>query len=220
MSPYPRNSYIARPPPLACWSVPFFLYFAHAGLRGSLPATTHELQHMHAYFTMPLWRAPPDVLNPVSSSYRPMGGLFYRSLYAAAGFHPLPFRCLLRPAYRESAACVSPAADAVRLREAALLGTLLAQLSRGNVRPVLQYRHHLRHPLLYVLMLALTLYAGCRRKGGGLAGRAWAGLVVLDVPALQSKEMAWSLPAILLLYEAVYGEFERMAWSAAWLPAW
>lgn len=195
-------------------AVGFFLYFAHAGLRGYFTGDDlMNIQKMHGYFITPFWRVVLDVFNPMTASYRPLGGLFYRSLYAIAGFHPLPFRCAcfallivnLLLAYR-----------LLRLLsgsiEAALLGTLALSyhgemyglyFNTGTVYDILCFTF---------VTLALTLYATCRRKGGGLGWAAWIGLMALDLCALQSKEMAWSLPVILLLYEVVL--VERSPWPA------
>ena len=200
----PLRKFLHAAAPLA--PVLFFLCFAYPGLGAYFTGDDlMNIQHMHGYFTKPFWRVVLDVFNPMTSSYRPMGGLFYRSLYAVAGFHPLPFRiaCFalltgnLLLAYRLLRMLTGS-------REAALVGTLILSyhaemyglyFNTGTVYDILCFTF---------VTLALTLYVGCRQNGGGLGWRVWAGLVALDVFALQSKEMAWMLPAFLLLYEGIW----------------
>ncbi len=184
----------------------FFLSFAYPGLRAYFTGDDlMNLQKMHGYFTTTPARVALEVFNPVSSSYRPMGGLFYRALYAAAGFHALPFRCAC------FALLLANLWMAYRLlrflsgsSEAALLGTLVFSYHAG------MYGLYFNTGTVYdilcftFLTLAMTVYVRCRRKFGGMAWQGWAGLMVLDLLALQSKEMAWTLPAILLLYEVLY----------------
>lgn len=184
----------------------FFLALAYPGLRAYFTGDDlMNLQKMHGYFSTSPARVALEVANPLSSSYRPMGGLFYRVLYAAAGFHPLPFRCAC------FALLLANLWIAWRLllflsgsREAALLGTLVLSyhaemyglyFNTGTVYDILCFTF---------VALAITVYIRCRRKFGGMAWQGWAGLILLDLLALQSKEMAWTLPAILLLYELLY----------------
>ncbi len=189
----------------------FFLSFAHAGLRAYFTGDDFmNLQKMHGYFTTSPARVALEVFNPLSSSYRPMGGLVYRALYAAAGFRPLPFRCAC---FALLLANLWIAYRLLRLlsgsSEAALLGTLVLSyhaemygiyFNTGTVYDILCFSF---------LTLAMTVYVRCRRKFGGLSWQGWASLVVLDLLALQSKEMAWTLPAILLLYEVLYFWVDR-----------
>ncbi len=218
----PRAKTFRRAAPLLLVAL-FFLYFAHAGLRGYFTGDDlMNIQKMHGYFTTPFWRVVLDVLNPLTASYRPMGGLFYRSLYAAAGFHPLPFRCAC------FALLIANLLLAYRLlrvlsgsTEAAVLGTLV--LSYHGAMYGLYFNSGTVYDILCFtfVTLALTLCVSCRRKGGGLGWAGWTGLAALDLLALQSKEMAWTLPAILLLYEVLYfgvrwdGFARRMAPCAA-----
>ena len=201
----------------------FFLAFAWPGLNAWFTGDDlMNIQKLHGYFTTPLSRVVLDAVNPLTSAYRPMGGLFYRLLYALVGFHPLPFRiaCMillvvnLLLAYRLQRLLA-------RSTAAALIGTLLFSyhaemyglyFNTGTVYDILCFTF---------VALALILYVRRRRKEGGLGTAAWVGLLALDLLALQSKEMAWTLPAMLFLYEALYfglrreGILRRMAPVAA-----
>lgn len=65
-------------------------WFAGAGLEAYF--STDDTMNLYGYWSKP-WR---DLLianlTYYSPFYRPLGGLFYRSMFAAFGFHPFPFR--------------------------------------------------------------------------------------------------------------------------------
>ena len=62
-------------------------------IRGGLASwfDSDDLMNLHFYWTRPWSALLKANLAFWSSYYRPAGGLFYRSIYALWGFHPLPF---------------------------------------------------------------------------------------------------------------------------------
>ena len=198
----------------------FFLYFAQPGLQAYFTGDDlMNIQKLHGYFTTPFWRVVLDVLNPLTSAYRPMGGLFYRSLYAVVGFQPLPFRCAC------FALLIVNLVLAYRLlrllsgsTEAAVLGTLVLSYHAA------MYGLYFNTGTIYDILcftfftLALTLYARRRQQGLWLGWTNWAALLLLDLFALDAKEMAWTLPAILFLYEALYHGPGRQRWARRLAP--
>ena len=68
----------------------WFLFLVSGGLRCWFDAD--DLMNMCYYWTKPWSALLKANLAFWSSYYRPAGGLFYRSIYALWGFHPLPFR--------------------------------------------------------------------------------------------------------------------------------
>ncbi len=71
---------------LAVW----FLYFAGAGLWA--PFSGDDLMNLHGYLARPFGTLLLDNLRYWSTAYRPLGGLFYATIYRFFGFDPLPFR--------------------------------------------------------------------------------------------------------------------------------
>jgi hypothetical protein len=146
-----------------------------------------------------------DNLRYWSTSYRPLGGLFYVALYRWFGFNPLPFRV----------ACFGLLALNLGLlwrftlrlsgsREVAFLALLLAgyhawfvdlYYSTGAVYDLLCYSFYLG---------AFTLYVGVRGRGLALDSRHLGILTALYVFALNAKEMAVTLPVMLAAYEVIY----------------
>jgi hypothetical protein len=146
-----------------------------------------------------------DNLHYWSTSYRPLGGLFYVAIYRWFGFDPLPFRV----------ACFGLLAlnlgllwrFTLRLSgslEVAFLALLLAgyhawfvdlYYSTGAVYDLLCYSFYLG---------AFNLYLGVRAQGLALTWRSLGILTALYVCALNAKEMAVTLPVMLAAYEVIY----------------
>ncbi len=189
--------------------VGFFLFFAWDGLGAYFTGDdVMNIRHLHGYPTKPLHEAALDVFKPMTSAYRPIGGVFYRTLYAFVGFDPLPFRyvCFLILAANVilSYLILSILSGS---KEASLLGTLglayNAEMSdlyfnTGTIYDILCYTFFL---------LALILYIKFRTPDGGLPPMALAGLLLVTLFALQSKEMACTIPVVLVLYEACFRPF-------------
>ncbi len=157
---------------------------------------------------------------PLLSSYRPLGALFYRTMFALAGFHPLPFRIV----------CV--ALGAVNLGLCFWFAKLVSHSDRVAALAVLLFAFHsrmmevwFRTAVVYDLLcftffyLAACLYMSKRRVGlvRGLAA------IACFVCALEAKEIAVGLPVILLVWtlimrgeeiELTEAEVERRAWEA------
>jgi hypothetical protein len=181
----------------------WFLLFAYNGLWAQF--SIDDLTNLHGY----LCRSPAslmvDNLRYWSTSYRPLGGLFYLALYRWFGFDPLPFRV----------ACFGLLALNLGLlwrftlrlsgsREVAFLALILAgyhawfvdlYYSTGTVYDLLCYSFYLG---------AFNLYLGVRGQGLVLAWRHLGILIALYVCALNAKEMAVTLPVMLAAYEVIY----------------
>ncbi|MGI8988695.1 MAG: hypothetical protein ACR2I2_03800 [Bryobacteraceae bacterium] len=184
----------------------FFFYFAGAGLHAYFTSDdVMNLAHLHGYFTIPAFKVALDVLNPLTSAYRPLGGLFYRLLYPVIGFHPAPFRAVcfllllvnLALAFR----LLLLLSESV---EAALIGTLA--LSYNAAMFELYYNTGTIYDLLCYMLVAIALssYIARRKRNCEWSRSYLFGLLVLNLLALQAKEMACILPVALLLYELCY----------------
>src|ERR1039458_5754133 len=181
----------------------WLLLFAHDGLRAQFSGD--DLTNLHGDLSRSPASLMVDNLHYWSTSYRPLGGLFYITLYRWFGFNPLPFRV----------ACFGLLALNLGLlwrftrrlsgsREVAFLALLLAvyhawfidlYYSTGTVYDLLCYFFYLG---------AFNLYLGVRGQGLALASRHLGVLIALYVCALNAKEMAVSLPVMLAAYEVIY----------------
>ncbi len=156
----------------------------------------------------------------VTPAFRPLGGVYYFLLYSLAGFNPAPFHavCLLLMLGN-----LWLAFSVLRLLsgsvEAGVLGALL--IAHHPELSALRYNCGTIYEILCFLFyfLAVRCYFVWRREGRetGATTISWrrtAGLVALAGCAMDSKEMAMTLPATLLLMELIYFPPER--WPSTW----
>jgi hypothetical protein len=189
---------------------------------------------LHAYFTLDdggnimtmhrCWERSPNevvlsVLQVITPAYRPMGGLYYFLLYKFAGFHPMPFRavCLALMFANIMLALILLRRLSGSLAAAAVGATLIT-----NHPAVLEllYSSGTIYEILCFLFYALTLlcYFAWRKSGraAGKVGLSWpriAVIVALTGAALDSKEMAMTIPAALLLVELIYFPPQSRSWQ-------
>jgi len=199
-----------------CIAFGWLLLFAHHGLRA--PFSGDDLMNLNGHLSRPLLSLIGDNLCYWSTSYRPLGGIFYVLLYRCFGFDPLPFRL----------ACFGLLALNLGLlgrftlrlsesREVAFLALLLAgyhawfvdlYYSTGTVYDLLCYSFYLG---------AFNVYLGVRGRGLVLSWRRVAVVAALYVCALDAKEMAASLPLLLAAYEVIYHWRAIRRSGPAWL---
>ncbi|HEY4088387.1 MAG TPA: glycosyltransferase family 39 protein [Bryobacteraceae bacterium] len=189
--------------------------FAGAGLGARF--TGDDLMNLHFHLTPSLSQLVLKNITFWSTEYRPMGGIFYASIYHLFGFHPLPFRvgCFalivvnLVLLYRVCARLSGS-------REAGLLAALLdgyhawfvdLYYSTGTVYELLCFAFYVG---------AFDLYTGIREKGRTPTGRDWALLLALYIAALDSKELAVTLPLALGCYELLWHR-QRKGWMGVCL---
>ena len=190
----------------------FFLYFTLAGLHSFFTLDdVINLEHLHGYPDIPIYRIALDVLNPFTSAYRPFGGLFYRLMYSASGFHPAPFRyvCFIL--------LLVNMALAFRLFrhlsgsiEAALLG--LPAVSYHVEMSELYFNTGTIYDLLCYacVVAALALYIERGQRNVQWSVRSISYLLLLNLLAIQAKEIGCMIPVGMLLYEVCYrGAFIR-----------
>jgi len=197
---------------IAAW----FLYFAHGGLKAGLSGD--DLMNLYAYLQKPVSALLFDNLRFWSTAYRPLGALFYVPLYNLFGLNPLPYRIVCFAILGLNLVLLYH--FCVRLtnsRETAFLATFLVSYHAWFVD--LYYSAGTIYDLLsYALYLSTFLvYLGIRARGDLPGPRALIGISCLYVLALDAKEMAVTLPLLLLLYEAVFhgaGLRNPLAWLA------
>jgi len=190
----------------------YFVVSASAGLHAYFTMDDGgNLLHMHGYWQHSVLEVLGSAMRVVSGTYRPMGGLFYFTLYKIAGFNPLPFR----------AVCLTIMLANVLLAFA-LLRRLSGSLVAASLGAILLVNHPVVLELLYssgtiyellcffFYLLTLLCYF-VWRQDGTLSWRRMAVILILTGCALDSKEMAMTLPAALLLIEVFY--FPRKDWS-------
>jgi len=194
---------------VAAW----FVWFNGASLR--VHFAPDDMMNMAYYFQAGPWKLTAALITPWTGFYRPMGGLFYMTLFAAAGLNPAPYHAAILMVL---AGCVW-----LTYRFAKLLGA--GELAGGLAALVMAYHPGLSNlyynPAFVFDVLCLFFYLAAFVCYGWLRGSErtpqWSQALVfllLFLAALQSKEMAVTLPAALLVWEWFYGRRWR---KAAWL---
>ena len=157
------------------------------------------------YWTPGLWRLVYSQFLIWRGYYRPMGGLFYLPVLGIWGLNPAPYHVALSLVLAINVYLVYRLARLLGAGErAAGLAALVACYHAGLAN--LYYNTaYVYDALCGCLFLAsLVYYCSIRRSGRllSLGEKAIFGLLVLC--ALNSKEMALTLPAVVLGYEFVY----------------
>jgi hypothetical protein len=184
---------------LAGW----FLYFNWSSLR--VHFAPDDMMNMAYYFRAGPWRLAAALITPWTGFYRPVGGLFYMTLFAGFGLNPAPYH----------AAILVLLGGSVWLtyRFARMLGC--GELAAGLAALAMAYHPGLSNLYynpafvydvlcLFFYLAAFVWYGRIRESGKALRAGGTAVFLVLFLCALQSKEMAVTLPAALLAYEWFY----------------
>ena len=191
--------------PLLCsvFILSYFFYFTHAGLTAFFTGDDGmNLLDLHGYRTRPVTSLVENALLVATPEFRPVCGLFYRAIYPLGGFNPLPLHI----------ACFALLGANLFLVYR-LIATLTSSTEIG-VTAALLFSYHPRltnmyynSGTIYDLLCftfycgALLLYVSIRATGRGFTAREFPLLLVLYSGALGSKEMAITLPVILLAWE-------------------
>jgi hypothetical protein len=180
-----------------------------------------DLMNLHRSWFFPLSAlVKANLLFVLPSDFgRPMGSLWYRSIFYFAGFHGALFHAIdLAILLANIFLTYAVARRLSGSRLAALAAALLLSYERrwtalyfdtGYIYDVLCY---------FFTFAALLWYIAIRQKNRAPGIAESAALLALFVCALNSKEMAIALPAVLALYEWLYG-LPNGRRRAVWLVA-
>jgi hypothetical protein len=210
-----------RKPAFALLILTYFLYFNWNGLWVRFAAD----DMMNMVFC---WRPAPvrlllDLLLPWHGAYRPMAGFFYLPLLHLFGLNPIPYHAVMlgillgnlylmyRFALRTG--CGELQAGLATLVVAYHAGLSMLYYNTGYVYDVLCFSFY---------MGAFLCYARVRAQGRVLRGQETALVMGLYLCALDSKEMALTLPIVLLAYEWIYhsGNGRPAAWTPREIAGW
>jgi hypothetical protein len=203
----------------ALLTLAYFLYFNWNGLWARFAAD--DMMNM-----VGCWRPAParlllDALLPWHGAYRPMAGLFYLPLHHFFGLNPLPYHAVMLAILLGNLYLVYRFALRIGCGELqAGLATLLVAYHAGL--SMLYYNTSFIYDVLCFAfyMGAFLCYARVRAQGRLLRGSDTALVMGLYLCALDSKEMALTLPIVLLAYEWIYGDGWPAAWTWKGIAAW
>ncbi|MGD0013308.1 MAG: hypothetical protein ABSD56_02610 [Bryobacteraceae bacterium] len=176
----------------------FFLYFVWHGL--SAPFAEDDMMNIYTYWSRGPWQLIKGLLLFFTTYYRPMGGVFYSLMYHFFGLNPLPYH--IGVALLLLINVFLAFRLAVHLFGSQLLGGLTALLTAYHAQ--LAWMVYIPSFIYDVLcftfyILALTYYISIRNRAVLLNKKQTIAFLLLYVAALDSKEMAVTMPVIVLL---------------------
>jgi hypothetical protein len=188
---------------LAVFLAGYFLCFNWGSLR--VHFALDDLGNIGHYYNYSPWQLVLSNFLPWRGDSRPLGGLFYIPIYHFAGLNPLPYQAVLL--------LLLLAAVYWAYRFAKLLGA--GEVAAALVALVLCYHGgiaNLYYNAAFVFdVLCCLFYLACfayylriRNQGRLLGPGETAAFLALFLCALNSKEMAVSVPVMLLVYEWIY----------------
>ncbi len=155
---------------------------------------------------------------PFTTVYRPMGALYYRSVFEVAGLNPLGFRLVTYAfLYLNILLLILVVRRLTGSSEIALISALVwcyhgrsvdIWVNNGTVYDVLCFT---------CVMTALLFWISVRQKQISPRWYHHLTVVLLPVCAINAKEMGVTLPLLLLTYEVIYYLSGKKQGLARWL---
>jgi hypothetical protein len=178
-----------------------------------------DMMNMASYLRMKPIQLLVTQFVPWQGPYRPLAALYYVPLRAVFGLNPAPYHVVLLIVLLANVYLVYRFARLLGAGELAAAGAALLVCYHAGLA-VLWYETSFVFDVLcsFFYLAALVWYLRIRDRGQLPNGRQIAALSGLYLCALNSKEMAVTLPLMLAAYEWVYHKFPR-TWGAAgaWL---
>ena len=163
-----------------------------------------DLMNLRFGASEPIGRLLLANLFPFTTVYRPMGSAVYVAMFEAFAFHPIYYRAISYGILLLSCVALYQLAKTIDGRVTA--SSLAAILAAFHSRFLHIYSEgsYLYDILCGMFFLAAVLFYAAKRKRGPLS---WGGIGVIYLlwaAAVNSKEIALTLPAVLLAYEAIF----------------
>jgi hypothetical protein len=181
-----------------------------------------DVTNLYRAWEQPAWNLATANLTPFTTVYRPIGAVYYAAVYSASGFDPFSLRAVTYAFALFNVVLVFLLS--MRLFDSLEIAGLSALLFSVHPRMIDIYQNN---GTVYdivacsLCLLAVLVYDAGRRTRKLLTVRRALALLILVVAAINSKEIALSLPFVLIAYEFATGVWRRR-WStstAMWLMA-
>lgn len=214
-----RKSILARAVEVAPWVLScavilaFFVRYVVPGYRGLF--AVDDPMNLDYYWAPGPWALVKGLLLFFSTYERPLGGVYYMVLYRFFGLNPLPYHIVVDALVLVN--CFLVYRFARLLSCSPLVGGLTAlMLVYHRALTWIVYRPSFIFDTLCFTFFFLTLnyYISIRRTGARVTKKQAVLIVLLYIGALDSKEMAVSLPLVLLAYECIWNPPDWRRWRA------
>lgn len=164
-----------------------------------------EMANLYGHWRTPTWKTGLAVLAVWTKVVRPMGAIYYLPLYRLFGLDPAPFGAVrIALLFANTVLFWRLAARIGRSEWIAILAAfpVAYHADLGN----LAYQGAFVYDILCggFFFAALLYYIRCRRRRAHLGIREYCVFLGLYLAALGSKEMAVSLPVLVVAYELLF----------------
>lgn len=178
------------------------------------------MMNMAYYFRTEPARLALQQVTLWSGFYRPMAGWFYMPIFSVAGLNPAPYHFLDLTLLGAAAYFAYRVARRLGAGELAAVLAALVMCFHGGMT-VLYYSTGYIFDVLcgFFYLATMVYYLGIRARGRFPGVAETALLLALTICALNSKEMAVTLPVMLLAYEWLCHR-PAAPWNVRQLPAW
>jgi len=181
----------------------YFLYFSWDRLQ--VPCSSDDLMNLDFYWKRGFWWMAGAHFPLWHGFYRPMGAVFYLPLFEAFGLNPAAYHAVIMLLLLANASLLYRLAKVLGAGELAAGLAALIVCYHAGLSGLYFYTGFVYDVLCFFFYVgALVFYAGVRRRGRRLSAWETAVFLGLFLCALNSKEMAVTLPVILLVYEWIY----------------
>ena len=189
---------------LALFLFAWFWFFSWDGLRAHF--SPDDMMNIDSFYWTPgAWRLWVSQFLIWRGYYRPMGGLFYLPILRGWGLNPLPYHVALSLILLMNVWLVYRLARLLGAEWPAAALVALAACYHAGLSNLYYNTAFVYDALCGCFFFAALLYYVRIRAGGRFPGvRQTLIFAALLVCALNSKEMALTLPAVLLAYEWCY----------------
>ena len=198
----------------AAFLLAWFLYFTHDGLR--VHFAVDDIGNMAHYYRGGPFALALSQFTLWRGDYRPMGGLFYVPILTFAGLNPVPYQTALLAILLVNVYFVWRLARRLGAGELAAWLAALVVAYHAGLHNLYYNAAFVYDALCCFFYLAAFLYYLRVRESRGAGPLAL--FLALNLCALNSKEMAVTLPLVLLVYEWIYhrrGPTRLVLFSAA-----
>jgi len=215
----PRLGVIAnwRKLALAAFLTCYFLCFNWGSLR--VHFSIDDLANMGHYYEYSPWQLALSNCLPWRGDYRPLGGLFYIPVYHFAGLNPAPYQAAILLLLLVTVYWAYRFARLLGSGELAAALVALVVCYHGGLAN-LYYNASFVFDVLccFFYLASMVYYLRIRNREQLLGPAQTVAFLSLFLCALNSKEMAVSIPVMLLVYEWIYHPPAK--WNPAELTAW
>ena len=196
----------------------YFLHFALPALRAGFGED--EMMNLYSYWFPGVFRSIRANFCFWSISYpeRPAGALYYLPLYHFFSLDPLPYRAVQISILAATIPILFYLGQLLSGSRAVAFLVALAMCYHAHMANLVFSGSFIYDVLCgFFYFAALTYYVRIREKGVALRPGQLAIFLALYVCALNSKEMAVSLPVMVFIYEALkcprLDDWKQFAWS-------